>query len=85
MLQKKYYDAAKSKKADPEFRFFYENKKGNVSSQIRALTKVPPGAKTILLDLDDEGSYYHATKEGAVSELLDAFKANLLKKEKVQR
>ena len=84
-VAKKYYDAARSSKTDPPYRFFYEDKKGNISGQIRSLTSSGDGAKTIILDLGDEGSYYTAGKEGDVEGLLTAFKNKELTKKQVKQ
>merc|ERR1712025_350863 len=86
-VAKKYYAAAKSKKADPEFRFFYSTDKGGqISSQIRRMTGCTDGSsKTILLNLSDNGGFYLAPKEGAVEELLSAFKSKKLERKQCTR
>jgi len=72
------------KKAEPDYRFFYEDKSGNISSQIRKLTGAT-GAKTIILDLSDAGSFYNCTDEGDVEGQLKAFREKKLKKQQIQR
>merc|ERR1712224_96905 len=81
----KYFDAAKSSKTEPPFRFFFEKTKGHVSEQIRRLTSSGDGAKTILLDLGDSGSYYEADKEGDVEALLTGFRNKKLTKKQVKQ
>jgi len=83
-VAKKCYAEAKAKKADPEYRFFFEKEKGQISSQIRSLTGAS-GAKTIILDLGDGGSYYNCTAEGDLEAQLKALKGNSLKKMKVKQ
>lgn len=83
-VAKTYYDAAKSKKAEPDYRFFYEDKSGHVSGQIRKLTGAT-GAKTIILDLGDSGSFYNCTAEGDVEGQLKAFREKKLKKQTVKQ
>merc|ERR1712025_1408622 len=85
-VAKKYYAAARSKKADPEFRFFYSTTKtGQISSQIRRMTGVADGSKTIILNLSDDGAFYLAEKEGAVEELLSGFKSKKLERKQCKR
>jgi len=79
-VAKKYY----AKKGAPEYRFFFEEAKGQVSTQIRSLTGAA-GAKTIILDLGDGGSFYNCTAEGDVEGQLTALKANKLKKMQVKQ
>jgi len=81
----KYYDEARSSKTEPPFRFFFEETKGHISRQIRSLTSSDDGAKTIILDLGDDGSYYEANKEGDVESLLTAFKNKKLTKKQVKQ
>lgn len=80
---KKYYDEAKKKGTDPEFRFFYSKTDGGIVNQIRKLTKVDSGAKTILLDIPDEGGYYVADKEGDVGALLASYKSKKLERKQL--
>ena len=81
----KCYNEAKTKKIDPEFRFFYEDERGQISGQIRKIVKCGAGAKTIVLDLGDGGAYYYAEVEGDVAGLLEAFKSKKLKRRQVDR
>jgi len=84
-VAKKCYAEAKKQKKDPEFRFFYEDKKGHISSQIRSIVKCKDGAKTVVLDFGDGGAYYHAEKEGDVAGLLEAFRNKKLKRMQAER
>merc|ERR1711881_622387 len=61
---KKFFDDAKSKGKDPEFRFFYSKTNGGIVDRIRKLTNIGDGAKTIILDIPDSRGYYVADKEG---------------------
>jgi len=79
---KKYFDEAKSKGADPAFRFFYGKDDGGIVDRIRQLTSVK-GAKTILLDIPDNGGYYVADKEGDVEGLLTAYKSKKLTRQQL--
>ena len=80
---KKFFDEAKSKGKDPEFRFFYSNTDGGIVDQIRKLTKIGDGAKTIILDIPDKGGFYVADKEGDVGALLAAYKSKKLKRKQL--
>jgi len=81
---KAYYEKARAAGSDSKYRFFVEKKAGNVSNQIRKLCRVSAGvAKTIVLDLGDEGAYYNATSEGDVQQVIKDFESGKLKKEKV--
>merc|ERR1712100_968492 len=80
---KKFFDEAKSKGKDPEFRFFYSNTNGGIVDQIRKLTKIGDGAKTIILDIPDSGGFYVADKEGDVGALLAAYKSKKLKRKQL--
>lgn len=84
-LANKYYDEAKSKKCDPEFRFFFEKAKGSVSGQIRSLCKLGDGPKTLMLDLSDNGAFYEAKAEGDIARLISDFKKNTLDKKQAAR
>jgi len=84
-VAKKYYDAARKSKTEPPYRFFIEEKKGQISGQIRKLTATGDAARTIILDLGDSGSYYVAKTEGDVEGLLTAFKNKKLEKKQVQQ
>jgi len=85
LVASKYYAEAKEKKTDPKYRFFFESEKGGVSGQIRSLTSCGDGAKTIVLDLGDSGSYYNASKEGDVEAVLSDFENGKLEKKKASR
>jgi len=80
---KKFFDDAKSKGKDPEFRFFYSNTNGGIVDQIRKLTKIGDGAKTIILDIPDSGGFYVADKEGDVGALLAAYKSKKLQRKQL--
>lgn len=80
---KAYYEKARAAGSDPKYRFFVEQKEGNVSKQIRKLCRVKDGAKTLVLNLGDDGAYYNATSEGDVQQLIEDFENAKLKKEKV--
>jgi nucleoredoxin len=82
---KKFFDEAKSKGKDPEFRFFYSNTDGGIVGQIRKLTQIGDGAKTIILDIPDNGGFYVADKEGDVGALLAAYKSKKLKRKQLSR
>lgn len=81
----KYYAEAKKSKTEPPYRFFFEDKKGQISSQIRKLTSSVDGAKTVILNLGDSGSYYVAKTEGDVEGLITAFKNQTLDKKQVKQ
>lgn len=80
---KRYYDAAKSKGSDPEYRFFYADKNQGIASQIRELTGVT-GPKTIVLDIPDNGGFYVTETEGDVQATLQAIKDGKLKRQQLK-
>lgn len=80
---KRYYDAAKSKGDDPEYRFFYADKNAGIASRIRELTGVT-GPKTIVLDIPDNGGFYVAETEGDVQATLQAIKDGKLKRQQLK-
>lgn len=79
----RYFDAAKSKGSDPEYRFFYADKSGSIVDQIRKLTEVT-GPKTIVLDIPDNGGFYVADTEGDVEATLQAIKSGKLKRQQLK-
>lgn len=81
----KYYAEARANKTESKYRFFFETKKSSVSLQIRKLCAVEDGAKTIVLNLGDEGSFYYAKDEGDVKALIAQFEGGKLEQKKIKR